>query len=793
MREYSKKPENQSRALDSNPRASKQAPIADILQAYKNGTLGRQLVQCESVENEELPQAKTSQAPTSVILQRYKGSIQRYAPKEDYELLQGKFDTAQHKEIDEDELLQGKFESVLTSEQKSMQREDKPNNTGLPDNLKTGIENLSGYNMDDVKVHYNSDKPVQLQALAYAQGTDIHIASGQEQHLPHEAWHVVQQKQGRVQPTSQIQGVNVNDNVGLEKEADEAKHLVYQRKADRVKFSSLKESHFLNTNVMQYKPFTPEEVITLANKEFELHLNPESHEVFINMLTSINTTGLKWLFRRKPYDQIRVLLQLAKEHGDMITTKNDWTNSDVDLLLFLAKENQFDSSDMCCQHRTFTLSGIRDFLNIEQRVEMMTQLTRLFPCCGENGTKKVLESAMIYVNTSYFEGGMQKKTHADKFITSLVNMTNFITKVYEGLEEDWRDNYWIESTGSDRHLNGKHVLMLVNKDDPNDIEVFKPRMLHVDNAFVGSKGIFSLINDGMEAEYGSLLPTMNMQTFDESYGLQKYQEKKGEFTNQEALKYYYQMGMLEVASKYMGMTDLHQDNIMPTKKGPMIIDAEVGLYFPHTGLRDALTGLVNAVGGSASAVFQIESRPSTLAYQPDEDNQYHQQYVAGSQFMTIRMQQLIQNESFVQALHDKTANLRSRIVPVATNYFARWYRSSIGMDNINFRRFMTEEDNDLNEIRINYLTNALKNDFSRKDTHDRLTPYFVLNGGDIVLFDNNIIIDQLFQSFKHNDIPLFEIQKNGDDLANIFLDNFLIGTVKFTFRHQAILDCNSLN
>ncbi len=97
----------------------------------------------------------------------------------------------------------------------------KANNTGLPDNLKAGIENLSGFNMDDVKVHYNSDKPALLQAHAYAQGTDIHLASGQEKHLPHEAWHVVQQKQGRVKPTMQMKGkVNVNDDAGLENEAD---------------------------------------------------------------------------------------------------------------------------------------------------------------------------------------------------------------------------------------------------------------------------------------------------------------------------------------------------------------------------------------------------------------------------------------------------------------------------------------------------------------------------------------------------------------------------------------------
>ena len=61
------------------------------------------------------------------------------------------------------------------------------NKTGLPDRLKIGVENLSGLAMDDVRVHYNSAKPAEAQALAYTQGTDIHVAPGQEQHLPHEA------------------------------------------------------------------------------------------------------------------------------------------------------------------------------------------------------------------------------------------------------------------------------------------------------------------------------------------------------------------------------------------------------------------------------------------------------------------------------------------------------------------------------------------------------------------------------------------------------------------------------
>jgi hypothetical protein len=127
-----------------------------------------------------------------------------------------KTEQSKEKEDDEKETLQKKSAPIQREEETA-----KPNNTGLPDNLKSGIENLSGMSMDNVKVHYNSAKPAQLNALAYAQGTDIHVASGQEQHLPHEAWHVVQQAQGRVKPTMQMKGgVPVNDDVGLEKEAD---------------------------------------------------------------------------------------------------------------------------------------------------------------------------------------------------------------------------------------------------------------------------------------------------------------------------------------------------------------------------------------------------------------------------------------------------------------------------------------------------------------------------------------------------------------------------------------------
>lgn len=98
------------------------------------------------------------------------------------------------------------------------------NLTGMPDKLKSGLEKLSGMDLGDVRVHRNSNKPAHLKAHAYAKGNEIHLGPGQDKHLPHEAWHVVQQRQGRVKATTQMKAggkqVPVNDNKQLEKEAD---------------------------------------------------------------------------------------------------------------------------------------------------------------------------------------------------------------------------------------------------------------------------------------------------------------------------------------------------------------------------------------------------------------------------------------------------------------------------------------------------------------------------------------------------------------------------------------------
>ena len=178
-----------TRTFDSNPRASKQASVDTLLQ---------------------------------------KMAIQRQAAPEEDELLQGKFESVQREVLDmkdEEELLQGKFSDTAQLAQEenpknSFSTNEKSNMTGIPSDMKEHFESMSGLSFDDVRVHYNSDKPEKLQAHAYTQGNQVHIGPGQEKHLGHELGHVVQQKEGRVRPTRTVNGVSLNDNPALEHEAD---------------------------------------------------------------------------------------------------------------------------------------------------------------------------------------------------------------------------------------------------------------------------------------------------------------------------------------------------------------------------------------------------------------------------------------------------------------------------------------------------------------------------------------------------------------------------------------------
>lgn len=140
----------------------------------------------------------------------------------------------------------------------------------LPGDLTNGFAASTGHDLSDVKVHYNSDKPANVGALAYAQGNDIHLASGQEKHLAHEAAHVVQQREGRVTANTAVNGMAVNDQKGLESEADSLGAKAMQMKSAEVGSVVEKSSvsNALQRKVIQKKD-APTNFGTFKTEKFE--------------------------------------------------------------------------------------------------------------------------------------------------------------------------------------------------------------------------------------------------------------------------------------------------------------------------------------------------------------------------------------------------------------------------------------------------------------------------------------------------------------------------------------------
>jgi hypothetical protein len=102
-----------------------------------------------------------------------------------------------------------------------------PDPTGMPALLRAQMEQALGADLSDVEVHPGSTRAEALGAFAFTRGSHIHVAPGQwapetlrgRELLGHEVAHVVQQREGRVRPTAQRDGVPINDDPALEAEA----------------------------------------------------------------------------------------------------------------------------------------------------------------------------------------------------------------------------------------------------------------------------------------------------------------------------------------------------------------------------------------------------------------------------------------------------------------------------------------------------------------------------------------------------------------------------------------------
>lgn len=93
----------------------------------------------------------------------------------------------------------------------------------LSEAMQKKFERLSHISLADVRVHYNSRKPEAFGAKAYTKGNEIFLGPGSDFTLEHEIGHVVQQKQGLVEPTGRAGAELINEDSSLERDASAGK------------------------------------------------------------------------------------------------------------------------------------------------------------------------------------------------------------------------------------------------------------------------------------------------------------------------------------------------------------------------------------------------------------------------------------------------------------------------------------------------------------------------------------------------------------------------------------------
>lgn len=230
------------------------------------------------------------------------------------------------------------------------------NNTNNTNSLKE-MEGLFNTDFSNVNIHKNSSLASNINALAFTQGNDIHFASGEynpstvkgKHLLGHELTHVVQQRSGNVNPTGEINGLPVNDNPSLEREADINGARVIQgyninsnnsfsNKESNVIQGTFRASARILANPQTDSEYSAAELV-VPRVQFSERDRPDTHlegskqgkhvtawTFMMRFWENYFTGNLKDVFK-KLYNEFTLLEYLEGESRDKITVLNNFFNN----------------------------------------------------------------------------------------------------------------------------------------------------------------------------------------------------------------------------------------------------------------------------------------------------------------------------------------------------------------------------------------------------------------------------------------------------------------------------------
>ncbi len=621
-------------------------------------------------------------------------------------------------------------------------------------------------------VHYNSPEPERYGVRAFTKNSEIYIAPGGESALPHELAHVYQQKTQNIPATGKINGEKVNTDSKLEKEADKISKDIGGY-IPRVIISGKRRVN--SNNVIQFAPPDEESLPELANEESE-----SSEMSFDSMIQK----------RSK-------IIPMLKEHPRLALTGGIasiivsvalvyWLRSRLkERKRILAIDEMLKSDKIFDDKKTF--KEVKSSISTDCTKTLNGCITRLKKCCDTEGVKSVIKGAnenVMYYILANSEDVESEENREQYFVNRLELMTTYIEKVYK----QFKGKYWIRSTGSDPHKDAQHALFLINKITNKIISVYKPHDMSADAAVVGQKGMFAQINklfkkgntlDDTPIKGKNAFATMRI---DVKKHTEEFITKKHVMTYQEALIYYFQFGMLKAITDAMAIIDLHTDNIMPTEKGPMIIDAEIDFF--HFGDHTLLvTGPSSAAKGAytSNSGFKIKVIEDTgskcnkktllnsaIVFNNNDHSleECRKKYEEGYNFMIKLMKD--QKGVFKEMFREQLKNVNKvRILPIATNVFAENLQIAI--------LYTTEQEKIAKSLSIEIISGLSGESSNFLNNNKNVFPDVNNDNRISVNINEGKLKEDLLQTLKKGTIPSMYVDMEG----NIYLYDNIAGDISF--------------
>ena len=674
-------------------------------------------------------------------------------------------------------------------------------------------------------IHYNSPEPRKYGARAFTKNSEIYIAPGEESALPHELGHVYQQVTQNIPATGEMKGEKVNTDPKLEKEADQTARNI----EDYIPKIIFKDTNDNKTkDVIQFNLPDDKELQRLVIEEAErLGTFPYHIETIIDKIRKDYNSKLKYIFSRfytnwfKDYlyvcidwalkseqnkfgeldknsieYQLYLDLEKGKKIGEELSESDKAENERIAKIIDMLRTEKIFECAIGSNKIPNTLHGIIPKLTENQLENLKQCILNLKDYCDADGIKSVIQSAnkndgwilIDFEETN--ESNLLSLTNY--FIKRLELMTSYIEKVAKGKDADGKtfgEKYWIRSTGSDPHYEGQHALFLVNKQDQKGYEdddskkegkiakVYKPHDLSADNAVVGKRGMFAMLNESLGEVFKSKLNNLGMNVsenenafatmcIDVEHHTEEFVTKKSTMSKEEAQKYFFRAGMLKVITDAMAIIDLHQDNIMPIMDAnkatvPIIIDAEIDFFqYINSSLEGSALSKDEHTGRITNSSFEIEGEKKRSGELfSSKEPKYYQAYKEGYNFM---LKQTYKNkDEFVKFYAKQLENVNKvRIIPLSTADLSLALQVII--------------ENGVNDSNLNILSDEIKEELCGSNEQNTTNGFIFGNSKDLqVNLEETALNDAIKNTFNNGTIIAMYADMDG----NIYLDDTIIGRI----------------